>query len=247
MDRRDPLFKKIPHKKVSDRVFEQIQGLIADGTLRPDEKLPSERELVQQFDVSRASIREAIIKLELAGFVEQRHGEGTFIRSFTEKPLADVFERFIGQQQFIHELMEIRTVLETWAAAAAAERATDDEIEGLRACVAEMRQAHAEQTLRYELNLRFHRGISEATRNTFLTHIMNTLSGWLKQVTDALDAHLYDDGRIYDALLDQHVGICRAIEARDPEAARRRMLAHLTYTADEIRKARLSDGAGGDS
>ncbi|MFP4388103.1 MAG: FadR/GntR family transcriptional regulator, partial [Desulfococcaceae bacterium] len=132
------LFKKIPQRKVSHRVCDQIQELIASGRLRPGERLPSERELTALFDVSRSSVREAILKLECLGFVEQRHGEGTFIKSVTDAPLAEAGAVLVGREDFLFDLMEVRNELETWAAALAAERASDAEIREMREIVAAM-------------------------------------------------------------------------------------------------------------
>ncbi|MBL0714071.1 MAG: FadR family transcriptional regulator [Desulfosarcina sp.] len=78
-----PLFQKISQKKVSERVFDQVRDLITTGHLQPGDRLPPERELTGLLDVSRSSVREAILKLECLGFVAQRHGEGTFVRSVT--------------------------------------------------------------------------------------------------------------------------------------------------------------------
>ncbi|MDX1267006.1 MAG: GntR family transcriptional regulator, partial [Oceanisphaera sp.] len=89
------LFHKIPQKKVSDRVFDQIRELIISGRLAPGDRLPPERELTGLLDVSRSSVREAILKLECLGFVEQCHGEGTFVRSVTETPLTEFFKELI--------------------------------------------------------------------------------------------------------------------------------------------------------
>ena len=122
------LFKKIPQKKVSDRVFDQVRDLIANGRLLPGDRLPPERELTGMLEVSRSSVREAIRKLECLGFVEQRQGEGTFIRSATAGPMTDLMQELIKEDNFIFDLMEIRAVLETWGAARAADRASAGDI-----------------------------------------------------------------------------------------------------------------------
>ncbi|HBP64409.1 MAG TPA: GntR family transcriptional regulator, partial [Desulfosporosinus sp.] len=72
--------KPIRTKKIYEQIVEQIGILVADGKLKPGDRLPSERELVERFQVSRASIREAISALELMGLIEVRAGEGTYIR-----------------------------------------------------------------------------------------------------------------------------------------------------------------------
>lgn len=231
------LFKKIPQRKVSDRVCDQIQTLIADGRLSPGERLPSERELTALFDVSRSSVREAILKLECLGFVEQRHGEGTFIKSVTDAPLAQAGEALAGKEDFLFDLMEIRNVLETWAAAHAAERAGPEEIAEMREIIDAMAAAREQRARGHEMNFRLHFLISRASRNGFLLHIMETISDWIKRVTHAVYADLYDDRAVYDQLLGQHRNIVEAIAARDPEAASEAMAEHLRFAVEAARRS----------
>jgi GntR family transcriptional repressor for pyruvate dehydrogenase complex len=230
------LFKKIPQRKVSDRVCDQVQELIAEGRLRPGERLPSERELTALFDVSRSSVREAILKLECLGFVEQRHGEGTFIKSVTDAPLAQAGAVLVGKEDFLFDLMEVRNELETWAAALAAERASDAEIQEMREIIAAMAAAREERARGHEMNFRLHFLISRAGGNRFLPHIMETISDWIKRVTHAVYADLYDDRAVYDHLLDQHRAIVEAIASRDPEAASQAMEKHLRFAVEAARR-----------
>ena len=232
------LFKKIPQKKVSDRVFDQVRELITSGRLLPGDKLPPERELTGMLEVSRSSVREAILKLECLGFVEQRQGEGTFVRSATEGPVTDLMQELIKEDHFIFDLMEIRAVLETWGAATAAERASDADIEAMQACLENMRKARQEGPVGYKLNVRLHFLISSASCNRFLTHMMNSISGWIKQVTHEVYADLYRDQKVYDELLDQHTAIVQAIARRDRKAAYDAMARHLAYAEDAARRAK---------
>ena len=219
----DHLFRKIPQKKVSDRVFEQIRTLITSGQLHPGDRLPPERELTGLLEVSRSSVREAILKLECLGFVQQRHGEGTFVRSVTETPLTDFLQDLIKQDDFIDDLMEIRAVLETWGASAAAANALPEEIDAMEACLEDMRRARSANHISHELNVRLHFLISSASRNRFLVHIMNTISTWIEGVTRRVYTGPSDDRTVYDRLLDQHAAIVAAIRAGDRPAARRAM------------------------
>lgn len=235
----EELFRKIAQKKVSERVFEQVLALIARGRLKPGEQLPPERELTGLLEVSRSSVREAIMKLECLGFVEQRHGEGTFVRSVTEAPLTDFMQELIKEDDFLSDLMEIRAVLETWGAAAAAERAGVADIKALRACLDEMRQARNAGRMGFELNSRLHLLIASASHNRFMTHIMQTIAGWIKRVTGQVYSDLYDDRTIFEDLLAQHAAIVEAIGAGDIAGARAAMQAHLHYAAQKAHEAGL--------
>jgi GntR family transcriptional repressor for pyruvate dehydrogenase complex len=233
------LFKKIPQRKVCERVFDQVRDLITSGRLLPGDKLPPERELANSMEVSRSSVREAIMKLECLGFVEQRQGDGTFVRSATAGPMTDMMQELIKEDDFIFDLMEIRAVLETWGAAAAAERAAEEDIAALQTCLEDMRRARCESPISYELNVRLHFLISTASRNRFLMHMMNCISDWIKQVTHKVYADLYDDREIYEALIGQHTAIVEAVARRNPEAAYQAMADHLRFAEDKARKAGL--------
>jgi GntR family transcriptional repressor for pyruvate dehydrogenase complex len=228
----DDLFTKISQKKVSDRVIEQIRGLITAGRLNPGDRLPPERELVSQFAVSRSSVREAILKLECMGFVEQRHGEGTFVRSVTDTPMTGILEACREDDDFLSDLMEIRIVLETWAAAAAAERATEADIAAMEAVLEEMRTAGKPGGDGLERNVRLHALVWAAARNTFLTHVMNTIIGWIGQVTHKVYSPLSDERETYEAFCRQHRAVVSAVAARKPEDAYRAMADHLRYARD---------------
>lgn len=238
------LFQKIPQKKVSDRVFDQIRELIAGGRLQPGDRLPPERELTGLLDVSRSSVREAILKLECLGFVEQRHGEGTFVRSVTESPLTDFFKELVQQDNFIDDLMEIRAVLETWGAEAAAQNARAEEIEAMETCLGEMRQRGNAGRAGQELNVRLHFLISSASRNRFLVHVMNTISSWIRGVTCKVYADTPEDQKIQATLLEQHAAIVAAIRAGDAPAAREAMAAHLRFAEETAHRADKPAAAG---
>ena len=239
-------FKKIPPKKVSDRVFDQVRDLIANGRLLPGDRLPPERELTTMMEVSRSSVREAILKLECLGFVEQRQGDGTFVRSATAGPMTDMMQELIKKDDFIFDLMEIRAVLETWGAAAAAERAAEKDITAMRTCIDDMRRARRDGAIGYELNVRLHFLVSTASRNRFLAHMMNSISDWIKQVTHKVYSDLYDDRKTLDTLLEQHTAIVEAIARRDRQAAYQAMADHLRYAEDKTREAGLDLDRGGN-
>ncbi len=231
------LFKKIPQKKISHEVFNQIHGLITGGKLKPGEKLPPERKMTSLFNVSRSSVREAIMKLECLGFVQQRHGEGTFVQSATEAPLTNYLEQCFEQEHFLSDFMEIRNVLETWAAATAAKRATPDDILKLRRCLDIMAEQPMRGKASYKLNRNLHFLIAGATRNTFLIHFMKTISHQMIKITEKVYADTFDNQDVFETLLIQHTDIVTAIQDRNPSAAYDSMKAHLSYANEKAREA----------
>jgi DNA-binding FadR family transcriptional regulator len=179
----DHLIKKIPRQKISDRVFEQVKDLITTGKFLPGQKIPGEIELTSLFDVSRSSVREAILKLECLGFVEQKRGEGTFVKSVTQAPIQNYMEEMLREKLFLTGFMEVRDVLETWAAATAAIRADQEEIDQLKEIIQEMRNNETGK-IGYELNVKLHRSIAMATHNPFIVHMMGSILSWLSTITD---------------------------------------------------------------
>ncbi len=229
------LFKKIPQKKVSDKVFEQIKTLIITGKFLPGQKIPPEMELTTLFNVSRSSVREAILKLECLGFVEQKRGDGTFVKSVTQAPIQDYMEEMTGEKDFLAGLMETRTVLETWAAATAATRATPEEIRVLEKIIGEM-ENHQTEKMGYELNVKLHSQITSATHNPFLIHMMGSILKWLATITQRVYAGRKKYPKVKQELTQQHHRIVKAIAERDPEEASAAMTDHLNYTLKKATK-----------
>ena len=227
-------FKQIRQKKVSDQVLEQIRDMIRAGNLSPDEKLLPERDLAKLLKVSRSSVREALLKLEIMGMIELRHGEGTFIRSVAEEELNPLFETFLKNRDSVLDLMEIRSVLEAWSAKTAAARATPRQVSRLRQCLQEMQQAKRSKKIGYELNLEFHRLISLAAHNTLLVHVMNIFAGWFRQVTAGVYQKMYEDCELKEILFQQHKEIVDAIASRNEDAAYQAMTRHLEFARRQL-------------
>ncbi len=227
------LFKKIPKKKISQKVFDQIKSLIVEGNLLPGEKIPSELELCDLFSVSRSSVREAVLKLECLGFVAQRHGEGTFVKSATENAVLNYTLEMAHDSSFFSGLMEIREVLEIWAARTAADRAEEEDIKGLVQIVQTMENNAGPLPPKFDQNVALHSRIAAATHNPFLIHIMGSILDWIGTVTD----QVYDEQThpldLYNALTRQHRTIVDAIAARDGEAAAKAMADHLAFAAKQ--------------
>ena len=222
------LIKKIPRQKISDRVFEQVKNLITTGKLLPGHKIPGEMDLTSLFNVSRSSVREAILKLECLGFVEQKRGDGTFVKSVTQDPMHNYMEEMLSEKQFLSGFMEIRNVLETWAAATAATRATKDDIKDLQFIIKEMR-THKTGKIGHELNVKLHTRISAATHNPFLIHMMGSILSWLGSITDQVYTNDSKNQELHRLLTDQHKRIVTAISSHNSQEAFDAMADHLSF------------------
>ncbi|KJR47588.1 GntR family protein [Desulfosporosinus sp. I2] len=220
--------KPIKTRKIYEQIVDQVGHLVAEGQLKPGDRLPSERELVERFQVSRASIREAISALEMMGLIEVRSGEGTYIRQVNIEsvvtPLAWML--FIETDSDL-ELYEARKILEVQAAGLAAERAGEDEIKDLFDTLETMRKDLKNHRLGEEADHQFHYAIARATHNKILIRLMNTLSDTMQKTLKTSRSRLYEHGETPKKLYDEHCKIYKAIKNHEIENAQKFMLDHL--------------------
>lgn len=229
--------KPIKTRKIYEEIVEQIRELVARGELKPGDRLPSERDLVERLKVSRASIREALSALELMGLLEVRSGEGTFVRKLrSESVVAPLAWMLTMEKGTVLELLEIRKILEVQAVGMAAERAESEDIRELSAALDRLQDDLNSPTSDGSSDHRFHYAITRATKNKIMIRLMDTISDLMKYSLKASRSKLYE-GKYTPALLFQeHKKIYEAIVAKDVEMARNYMLTHLTGVEEEILK-----------
>ena len=221
-----PVFRPVGRKhKVYEEVAEQVRAEIFAGRLALGQRLPAERNLVEQFGVSRAVIREAIRALELTGFVTVRKGAGggTFVAQDYERPIQDTLIQLLaGGEVKMRDLFDVRTVLEPYAAARAAELRTEEDLALLDGLVREADEEGASGTNIRPYNLRFHRLILRMSRNPVLRVMGETL-------LSILSKHIQEVVSPERSLrvLEVHKEIARAITLRDADAARRLVAADI--------------------
>ncbi len=227
-------------KRLYEEIVEQIRLLIADGKLKPGDKLLAERELADRFQVSRASVREAIRTLEMLGVIDIRPGEGTYIRETETDDIIRPLAMFMAvERSSVIDMFEMRRIFETATASLAAQRATEQEILEIEATLENMK-AH--------LNLQdpekgegfdaaFHFAIAEATHNTLLSKLFKTISEDFSKANSAARRRLYlDNVKNPQRIIDQHSAILKAIRARSPKGASEAMRVHLKFAEGELRK-----------
>jgi GntR family transcriptional repressor for pyruvate dehydrogenase complex len=221
--------KPINPKRISDQVFDQLRELIFRGDFQPGEKIMTERELAKVLNVSRNSVREAINKLVTLRFLEQRQGQGTFVRSMEEAvkiPLATVMET---QDASLIDLMEMRMGIESNAASLAAQRANHADLEAIEKAIGQMDTDTRAGGLGTEGDLSFHMAIAWATKNPLQIYIMKNVSDFLHVGIRENLLHLYQDSDNIVEILRQHKAIYQAIHRGDAEAAYRTMRNHINY------------------
>lgn len=220
-------FQPIKTKKIYEEIVEQLKDMISKGELKPGDKLPSERDMAESLGVSRASVREALTALEAMGILNMRPGEGTFVRQTsncdTFEPLALVLA---VEQNPGGQMMEVRRVVETELAALAAIRATSEDIQKIYESLQIMRTASTvEEAVKADLG--FHFSIAEATHNTILLRIMNTVADLMHNSFRSARESLYAESGKGQAIINEHEAIFTSIKERKAEEARCKMLEHI--------------------
>ncbi|MCO1599960.1 FadR/GntR family transcriptional regulator [Desulfosporosinus nitroreducens] len=237
------ILKPIRTRKIYEQIVDQIGQLVAQGQLKPGDRLPSERELVERFQVSRASIREAISALEMMGLIEVRSGEGTYIRQVNIEsvvtPLAWML--FIEKDTDL-ELYEARKILEVQAAGLAAERAEENEICEMFEALEVMRRDLELYHLGEEADHNFHYAIARATHNKILFRLMNTLSDTMRKTLKSSRSKLYEHKDTPEKLYREHLFIYEAIKNHDAKKAQKLMLDHLVGVENQLAKAITLEG-----
>jgi GntR family transcriptional repressor for pyruvate dehydrogenase complex len=240
-------FKPIRTRRLYEEILEQMKELLAGGELKPGDKLMSERELAERLEVSRPSVREAIRSLEMMGFVEIRRGGGTYVRNTRADEIIRPLAMFLAVERSSQlEMFEVRRIFEAATARLAAERATGDDVEAIRAALEAMSESvNARDSAKGEgHDIAFHYAVAEATHNALLTKLFRTISEDFSRSVSVARRQLYVGTLGPGKIIEQHRRIFRAIRDHDPDAAASAMLAHLGYAERELRK-HLTGIAGG--
>ncbi len=223
----------IETRRIYRQIADQVAGLIARGEFPPGARLPTERELAQLLGVSRPSVREGLIALEVEGLVDVRVGSGIYVRRVRGvAPAADV----LGDSPGPFELIRARRSIESDVAEAAARTATEADIAGIAEAVRLMKtDIHGGEA--YETGDRqFHVRIAEATKNGVFVSVVNMLWDLRDSPVYArLLRHMVTDGVRTRSIAD-HERILKALAARDAEGAKRQMEKHLDRVAREYER-----------
>jgi GntR family transcriptional repressor for pyruvate dehydrogenase complex len=225
-------------ERVSDLIAERLSAAIREGTLQPGDRLPTEAELARDFKVGRTSVREALQKLRALGLIESRKGLGAFVIEPAGDPLADFARWTASDPAAIEQLVEARVALETLAAALAAIRATDGEVDQLEQLHVAHANAAEDTAALVSSDQAFHLAIIRAARNRFV-----------QRAYEVLIAELTDFRRKTLALpwagersVRGHAAILRAIRGHEPAAARHAMAEHLWVLYSEIEESAAAEG-----
>src|ERR1700731_1689969 len=229
------VYKVVRTSRLYEQIVQQIEESVLNGTLKPGDQLPAERELAQQLGVSRTAVREAVKTLREKGLVEAYSGRGTFITDGTSQAARQSFDLMVklGQAEGSPHLAELRLILEPGIAALAAARVQEPEIVALREAVTVMDGAQRDPEAYIEADLDFHLALAEAAANPLILSLIDSIVGLLRE--QRMGIFQVEGGPERGQY--HHKRILEAIEHRDPLGARDAMKAHLRQVREDSRRA----------
>lgn len=219
----------VSSKRLYRQIADQLAELVRKGEFKPGDRLPSERDLSQQFNVSRASVREALIALEIDGLVDVRVGLGVFVNA---APAANSQTAALGEPGPF-EVLSARYLIEGETAALAARDGSAKDHARIRETLQLMTDEIGSTGVGLNADALFHLRIAEASGNSALVHLVHQLWSFrYSAMFRKLDEH-FDSPQRHQEAIEEHRKLVEAIEARDVEGARAAMVAHL----DTVRAA----------
>jgi GntR family transcriptional regulator, transcriptional repressor for pyruvate dehydrogenase complex len=228
------MYKTIQTSRLYEQIVQQIEDSILKGALKEGDQLPAERELAQQFGVSRTAVREAVKTLREKGLVEAYPGRGTFITNGTSQAIRQSLDLMIkiGQPDGSLHLAEVRSILEPEIAALAATRIEEQHLAMMRDAINVMENALKDPDAYIEADLDFHLALAEAAANPLILSLLDSIVVLLREQRLGI---FYVEGGPERGQF-HHKRILDAVESRDPERARTAMREHLVQVREDSRR-----------
>lgn len=229
------MFEEIKIEKVSDKISEQLIKLIVDGKLTPGDKLPGERKLIELLGVGRSSLREALNRLELLGYIEVHKRKGNYVKSintaFQLDPLKNVIHADLSK---IVQLYDIRRDLEQANAHKAALNRTAENLDKISTALERFNRQSGDTAFSWDADQAFHIAIAQATQNFLRVHVITNIFEFSEEFLQPVLAELAQQGENKAMIAQQHEAIYHAISAQNAELASRAMGDHLRWTNERL-------------
>jgi DNA-binding FadR family transcriptional regulator len=225
-------FHSIEPRRLYRQIADQIRGLIRNGEFPAGSRLPPERDLARQLGVSRPSVREALIALEVEGMVEVRIGSGIYVLGGAAPAVAHHMDAAAGP----FELLRARHLIESECAALAAKSAKRNHVQAIEEALVEMEHELNDGRQPLPADRLFHLRITEATGNGALVAVVKML--WEERTGPLYKQleHHYDSPELWHAAIAEHRAVLKAIAAHDPGLARTAMQRHLNQAYKRFSK-----------
>lgn len=232
------VFDRIEAEPVADVVVQQVEDLIVQGVLAEGDRLPSERELSAQLNVSRPKLRDALKELEKNGLINVRHGEGTFIAQLTGQAMQPALINLYARHgEAFFDYLEYRRTQEGFAARLAAERATATDRAQIQKYLDELERADVQNDpeASREADVMFHVSIIEASHNAMLVHMMASIYDLTRRGVFYNRSYLRSMDGTGKKLLQQHRDIASAVLGGDAAQAEQCALDHMDFVERSFR------------
>ncbi len=241
------MFSQVGRKKsITQQVEEQLVEAIRNGTYLPQQKIPTESELCEMFDVSRTTIREAISKLSARGIVNVKRGSGVYVSEMSiqnASELLNIFFQLSSDEDIILQTINTRLLIEPMIAAQAALLRTEEHMEVLRMNMIDMGKCGlGDMKKETELDNYFHRTLLSITNNKILELLLSPIFNLMPRYREVVFAkHVGSDYQAdKDIMLRHHQNILDAIEAQDEKSAAQCMSDHIRETLKNYNKSLVS-------
>ena len=225
--------------KIAETIAHKLESMILEGTLKPGEKLPPERQLAESLGVSRPSLREAIQIMATKRLLKTRQGGGTYVGESLAPSLTDpLLEIFRERPETRYDLLEVRHALEGLSAYYAALRRTDADIMNIQECFNRMLDLHgkSDPIAEARADTEFHLAIAQAADNVVLLHLMRGLFVLLRDSISFNLDRLYINPGVYDLLKQQHRALLSAVVDGKPDQARQATHDHLAFVGETLKR-----------
>ena len=220
---------------VTQAIAHRLEQIILDGTLKPGQKIPSERRLSSRLGVSRSLVREALHALQGRGVIITQHGKGSFVRTMVSEPDDDgaLLQLFFGHNRTLYDLYEVRAQLEGQAAALAAERATTEDQYRITKAFESMEIAKDNDIA--DSDHAFHETIAAASHNPVLVHVLSSLKGLMLHSVEASTMNLNHRKPFKKQIDKHHRQIYHAVISKQPQWAQKAAKSHVDHVCNALK------------
>jgi GntR family transcriptional repressor for pyruvate dehydrogenase complex len=230
--------EKLSKRNHYEAITDQVKQLILDGKLKVGDKLPSTKQMSEQFGVGRSTTREALSALKAMGLIDIRQGGGCRVirNAPVEMELPELASLRLNRETVL-ELLEAREALEVSGAAIAAVKRTDEDLKQLGDLIEEMKRTVGDETEGERLDLQFHLTLAKATHNSIMVRLFESIMNYIETaIHDIRRVELYASEAVAERLYKEHSAIYEAIEQQDAECAADRMKQHLQHIESIVLK-----------
>ncbi|MNH97828.1 HTH-type transcriptional regulator LutR [compost metagenome] len=223
------VFQQVKPQKGSEIVMQHIKQQLISGAYLPGAKLPTVVELSASFQVGRSTIREALSALKAMGWVDIRHGGGTFVsKKLPTDEESDGSGGLFEQTESLQEVQEVRKYIEVGCASLAAARRTEEDLEQLKQILSHMEAALGNEEESEQADIRFHLHIAKASHNSLLIGMMESLTERLQEsMKTSRRLWFFAERATAELLLQEHREIYEAIQAKNESLAAEKMMLHI--------------------